>query len=152
VARIFFDLRDAGQQLHRRLSLLERELVSGDASSTDSPPMDVVETGAGIEVIVDLPGIDAQAVTVSCRDGAIVVSGTKRPTHCHHGQAAFHLAERSFGRFAREVKLGGAFDASRATATLAAGELRIVVPRIEERRGQPIAIRVTTATAGQVER
>jgi HSP20 family molecular chaperone IbpA len=50
------------------------------------------------------------------------------------------------------VKLGGAFDASKATATLAAGELRIVVPRIEERRGRPIPIRVNAAPPGQIER
>lgn len=152
MARIFFDLRDGSEDLNRRLGWLERELVSGNTSTSDSPPMDVLETAAGIEIVLDLPGIDAQAVAVSYCDGAVVVSGTKRPTRCHQGQAAFHLAERSFGRFTRAVKLGGAFDANKATANLAAGELRIVVPRIEERRGRPIPIRVNTAPPGQIER
>jgi HSP20 family molecular chaperone IbpA len=56
---------------------------------------------------------------------------------------AFHLAERTFGRFARAITLSGAFDAGRATASLAGGELRVVLPRIEERRGRDIAIEVT---------
>jgi HSP20 family molecular chaperone IbpA len=54
--------------------------------------------------------------------------------------AAFHLAERGFGRFARAVRLAGAFDAGRARATLNAGELRVVLPRIDERRGSEIRI------------
>jgi HSP20 family protein len=95
---------------------------------------------------MDLPGIDAQAVTITYRDGSVVVAGHKRPTRCHHkGKAAFHLAERSFGRFARVVRLAGALDASRARATLTSGELHIVIPRIKERRGQQIGIPVGTA-------
>jgi HSP20 family protein len=95
---------------------------------------------------VDLPGIDAQSVTITYREGAIVVAGHKRPTRCQHkGKAAFHLAERSFGRFTRAVRLAGALDASHARATLSAGELHIVIPRIAERRGQQIGIRVDTA-------
>jgi HSP20 family protein len=151
VARIFFDLRNGSEDLHRRLGWLERELVPGESSPSDSPPMDVLETEAGIEIVLDLPGIDTQAVAVAFKDGAVVISGTKRPTRCHQGQAAFHLAERSFGRFTRAVKLGGAFDANKATATLASGELRIVLPRIEERRGRPITIRVTTPQTDQIE-
>jgi HSP20 family molecular chaperone IbpA len=106
--------------------------------------MDVLETEVGLEVVLDLPGIEAHAVTVTHRDGAVVIAGYKRPTRCHQGQAAFHLAERSFGRFSRGVKLGGAFDPSRATATLAGGELRVVIPRVDEKRGREIRIRIDT--------
>jgi HSP20 family protein len=144
VARIFFDLRNAGEDLQRRLGRLNLELAPGESAPADTPPMDVLETEAGIEIVVDRPGIEPQAVTVTYRDGVVLVAGNKRPTRCQAGQAAFHLAERGFGRFARAVKLGGAFDASRAQATLIAGELRIVVPPIEERRGQEIRIRVDT--------
>ena len=115
-----------------------------EGAPADNPPMDVLETEAGLEVVLDLPGIDAQAVTVTHRDGAVVIAGYKRPTRCHQGQAAFHLAERSFGRFSRGVKLGGAFDPSRATATLAGGELRVLIPRVDERRGREIRIRIDT--------
>jgi HSP20 family protein len=145
VARIFFDLRDAGADPEQGSSWVDRDLGSGGGPSADSPPMDVLETEAGVEIIMDLPGIDAQALSVTYRDGALIVGGHKRPTRCQHkGKAAFHLAERSFGRFTRVVRLGGAFDASRARATLAAGELHIVIPRIGERRGQQISIPVGT--------
>jgi HSP20 family molecular chaperone IbpA len=64
---------------------------------------------------------------------------------CSHGNAAFHLAERTFGRFARAVRISGAVDAGRARATLQTGELRVVIPRIDERRGQEIRIPIETS-------
>ena len=45
----------------------------------------------------------------------------------------------------RAIRLTGAFDAGKATATLSAGELRVMLPRIEERRGGDIRIPVNTA-------
>jgi HSP20 family protein len=145
VARIFFDLTDPLVDVHQRSSWVDREFARGEGPSADSPAMDVLETEAGIEIVVDLPGIDAQAVTITYREGSLVVSGDKRPTRCHHqGKATFHLAQRSFGRFARSVKLRGALDASQARATLANGELHVAIPRIKERRGRQIKIAVGT--------
>jgi HSP20 family protein len=141
VARIFFERRDAGEDLQRRFGRLELAPADG---ADDHPPMDVLETDAGFEIVLDLPGIDAQAVTISSQNDTLVIAGTKGPTRCRHGHVAFHLAERSFGRFRRLVTIGRAFDASRARATLTAGELRIVLPRIDERRGRPIAIAIDT--------
>ena len=130
----------------QRSSWVDRDFVPADGPSADSPPMDVVETQSGIEIVVDLPGIDAQAITITYRNGTVIIAGDKRPTRCRHqGKAAFHLAERSFGRFARTIRLVGALDASRAHATLEAGELHIAIPRIDERRGQQIGIPVTAA-------
>jgi HSP20 family molecular chaperone IbpA len=41
-----------------------------------------------------------------------------------------------FGRFTRAVKLPGAFDVARADARLRDGELRVILPRIDDRRGR----------------
>lgn len=118
---------------------------SGPGAGDCTPPMDVVETAAGIELVFDVPGVPASALTVGFSQGTVYVAGRKSPGGCAHAHAAFHLAERSFGRFVRAVRLIGAFDAGKATATLAAGELRIVLPRIEERRGRDIRIPIKTA-------
>ena len=107
------------------------------------PPMDVLETGVGVELVIDLPGVPASAVTVVFSNGTVIISGRKTPGGCAHAHAAFHLAERSFGRFVRAVRLAGAFDGGRATATLTAGELRVTLPRIEERRGRDVPIAVS---------
>ena len=102
------------------------------------PPMDVVERPDGLEVILDLAGVDAN-VRVAVKAGNLVITGDKRPHRCASG-AAFHVAERTFGPFSRTIPLRLAFDAATIKATLTRGELRIAVPRIEERRGREIDI------------
>ncbi len=106
--------------------------------------MDVLETQESIEIVMDLPGVEAGNVSLSVRDSVLLVSGIKRPTSCRHGHAAFHLAERGFGKFARALRLTTAVDAGRASASLVAGELRIVLPRVDERRGREIRVPITT--------
>ncbi len=142
MARIFFETRPAGEDVRRWFNWLDEEPRPG-GSGDCLPPMDVVETPTGLDITVDLPGVDPDALKVLMQRGVLVIAGTKRPARCQHADAAFHLAERSFGRFARAVRVAGPFDAGRATATLANGELRITLPRIDERRGREIVIPVT---------
>jgi HSP20 family protein len=115
----------------------------GDAARQRSasdwlPPTDVIERADGLEVIMDLAGV-GDSLRVSVVDKILVVSGQKSPGPCNAG-AAFHVAERTFGRFQRAVPLRMAFDARAIKATFFQGELRIVIPRIEDRRGQEIVI------------
>jgi HSP20 family protein len=143
VANISLDRRVNKEDEARYRQWLDDSSGPGGADCT--PPMDVVETAAGIELVFDLPGVPASALSVGFSQGTVYVAGRKSPGGCAHAHAAFHLAERSFGRFVRAVRLIGAFDTGKATATLAAGELRVVLPRIEERRGRDIRIPVKTA-------
>lgn len=115
---------------------------SGSQGGECVPSMDVLETTEGIEILMDVPGVSASGIRLFFSQGTVVIAGEKRPAVCTHREAAFHLAERGFGRFARAVRLDGAFDAGRITATLNDGELRIVLPRIEERRGRDIRIEI----------
>jgi HSP20 family protein len=122
-----------------RRAFREAGQLGRDAAAGWVPPMDVIERPEGIEVVLDLAGARA-AVQVTVKAGMLVIAGEKRPPGpCAHG-AAFHVAERTFGAFVRAVPLRMAFDAAGIKATLANGELRIVVPRIEERRGREIDI------------
>jgi HSP20 family protein len=113
--------------------------VGREAATGWVPPMDVIERPEGIEVILDLAGARG-AVRVTVKGGVLIIAGEKRPPGpCARG-AAFHVAERTFGAFVRAVPLRMAFDAAGIKATLASGELRINVPRIEDRRGREIDI------------
>jgi HSP20 family protein len=143
VAHIYWEHRELLDDPRLR-QLLEGESSPGAAGDC-TPPMDVVETSAGVEVLLDLPGVPRSHVTVVFSQGTLVVAGRKVPRSCAHSEAAFHLAERGFGRFVRAVRLSGAFDGGQAQASLAEGELRIVLPRIQERRGRDIRIDVAGA-------
>jgi HSP20 family protein len=143
VAHIYLERRSAPEDPRFR-QWLDNQSGPGAAGECE-PPMDVIETAAAIELIVDLPGVAASSINVLFSQGTVIVAGRKAPAVCAHAQAAFHLAERSFGRFVRAVRLTGAFEASKATAKFEAGELHVVLPRIEERRGRDIKIPVTGA-------
>jgi HSP20 family molecular chaperone IbpA len=99
------------------------------------PALDVVETSSAIEIVVDVVGVPAAAVRVLFRDDVLIVAGEKAPPPTV-SEPNFHLLERGFGRFARAVRLSGAFEIDQAQATLTAGELTIVLPKRAERRGQ----------------
>jgi HSP20 family protein len=135
VASIFLERRSLDDDLRRLVEQLTREESASTAECT--VPLDVIETSAAIEILMDLVGVTADAVKIVVAHSTVLITGEKRPAACEHcGQAAFHVAERVFGRFTRAVKLSGAFDVARADARLRNGELRLVLPRIEERRGR----------------
>lgn len=123
------------------------ELEYGDPTPTGEcvPPLDLYEVDDTMVVVIDLPGVPAESVQALVKDGVLVVAGEKPAAACGASKdvARFHLAERGFGRFARAVRLTGPVDATRAEATLDAGVLRVTVPRVNDRRGAPIRIRIT---------
>jgi HSP20 family protein len=143
VARIYFERRDLPEDLQRLFDVVSEGASDRPMSVADcNPPLDVIESETGIEIVVDIPGVPPDAVQIVSARNVLMIAGEKTAPVCAHREAAFHLAERSFGRFARVVHLDGAFDAGRASAASASGELRITVPRIDERRGREIRIPV----------
>jgi HSP20 family protein len=136
MARVYVERRELPDDLRRILE-------AGAAAVEFTPPIDVVETDASIEILLDLPGVAAAQIDVVFSGNVLLIAGEKMPAAPDDGDAAFHIAERGFGRFARAIGVEGAFDAGKATAALTNGELRVVLPRIPERRGKRIRIPVT---------
>ena len=100
------------------------------------PVVDVFETERAVEVVLDLPGVAPEAIRILFKGSVLLIVGEKeRPDLTKRGPASFHLVERDFGRFARAVRINSAVDGSQVQAWLASGELRVVLPRITERRG-----------------
>ena len=132
---------DAG----RLLAELDRE-VPGVASLNAEcrPPVDVLETANAVEIVVDVPGVSPESLRIAVRRNTLLIVGAKIAAPAD-ANVRYHLAERSYGRFARAVRLSSAVDASRARATAAGGELRIVLPHVNDRRGAVLLIPVDQA-------
>ena len=111
------------------------------------PSLDVLETDRAVEVTVDVSGVPAEALRVLFRSGVLLIAGEKAPVPVASHQT-FHLIEREFGRFARAVRLNGALDVQHAHVRLRNGELRIVLPKLEERRGQALRIAIAPDEVG----
>jgi HSP20 family protein len=138
------DIRELFEDLAATLDH-EQRAYSGECH----PSLDVLETEAAVEVIVDVAGVPPEALRVVFRAGVLIVAGEKAPAHAAAAQT-FHLVEREFGRFARAVRLSGAFDVARSSASVRDGELTIILPKLGDRRNRAHRIQVTaTAPAPQ---
>ncbi len=136
---------DAPGWRHLRHALLDVDSRGGDRPATAAAPlMDVLETSTGLEIVVDVPGLTADHLQVIVQNGTLHVLGEKRPSTACRAGAMFLVAERTAGRFLRSVPLRFAFDAGEIKATIRQGELRISVPRREDRRGREITIPIET--------
>jgi HSP20 family protein len=109
------------------------------------PLLDVFETQDALDLVLDVPGVPATNIRILVKSGVVIVAGEKdRPEPKRQGSASYHLVERDFGRFARAVRIHVAVDAAKAEATLRDGELRIVLPKIAERRGRGLLVKIAT--------
>jgi HSP20 family protein len=106
------------------------------------PPLDVLETDDAVEVVMDMSGVAPAAVRVVFRAGVLLIAGEKAAP-LPKGAKTFHLVEREFGRFARGVRLNGAFDVQHGRASIRDGELTILLPKLVERRGRAHRIAIT---------
>jgi HSP20 family protein len=116
----------------------EQRAYSGECH----PALDVIETDRAIEIIMDVSGIPAHALRIVYRASVVIIAGEKAPTPAVAEQT-YHLVEREFGRFARAVRVNGAFDIATAHASVRNGELSIVLPKRDERRDQRHRIAIT---------
>ncbi len=107
------------------------------------PALDIMETTEATEVVVDVPGVRPDSLRVAIRANTVMIVGVKL-VPAAPANARFHLAERTYGRFARAVRIAGAFDGKRARAILENGLLRVVLPPIDDRRGKLVQVTIET--------
>src|SRR5262245_57609341 len=119
-----FEATEFAEEIRQLFAELGR--ASTEVLGECSTALDVYETDDAVEVVVDLPGVEAAAIRVIAKGGSLLVAGQKTPRR-GAGDSSFHLVERGFGRFARMVHLTAPCDTARARALLRNGELRITL-------------------------
>jgi HSP20 family protein len=104
------------------------------------PALDVRETDDNFELTLDLPGIDPKDVSVNYEDGMLTVSGKREFSEERQGET-WHRIERSFGTFARSVRLPRTADPDKIEAGFDKGVLTISVPKAETAKPRQIEVR-----------
>lgn len=97
------------------------------------PLADVVETPEGFLILVELPGLEREDVSVEVHGSELVVFGERRPPADLSG-AAFQNMERSYGCFSRRFTLSAEIDPSAVEARMRAGLLHIRISKRPPRR------------------
>lgn len=131
------DATDLAQDIRELFEELSRAggPAPGSYSGDCHPSIDVRETEHTVEVTMDVAGVPGASIRILFRSGVLLIAGDKTPAPAQPSPT-FHLVERAFGRFARAVRLSGAFNVQAAHATLRDGELTITLPKQQERRGR----------------
>lgn len=89
--------------------------------------MDLADTPEGLELTVELPGMEEKDVNVAVADGVLTVSGEKK-FESEKKDKNYHFVERSYGSFSRSLALPQGVKADQIKATMSKGVLKVVVP------------------------
>jgi HSP20 family protein len=120
------------------------DLDGGQDSGSWTPIADIVENDDALLVTIELPGVRPAQLEIATHGGDVILTGEKNRPDLD-GTVRSHVAERAYGRFRRVVHLGVPVNTHKAEAVLADGTLRIKFPKVPNRRGEEVAIKVTTA-------
>ena len=104
------------------------------------PLVDLFETEDMLVAIVELAGVDQDALDISVEDRTLAVRGA-RSLASERQPSSYHVMEISHGRFERVVPLPVSVDPDRTAASVRNGMLEICMPKT---RAQRISISVVT--------
>jgi HSP20 family protein len=98
-----------------------------------APRADVVETDAGVEVTVELPGLEEKDIEVALSDDVLTVKGEKKLERKEE-KKGYYMSERSYGAVFRSIPLPPGVDSDKAEATFRNGVLTVRLPQRPDAR------------------
>jgi HSP20 family molecular chaperone IbpA len=103
-----------------------------------TPPVDIYETGEGLVVKADLPGVDKENLDVRVENNLLSIRG--RATHAAPGDPIY----REYGliNFFRQFELNERVDQSKISADLKNGVLTLNLPKAEEAKPRKIDVKI----------
>ncbi|WP_034384931.1 Hsp20/alpha crystallin family protein [Deinococcus sp. YIM 77859] len=131
------------EELTQRMDRAFGGMVSGQVSRL-APPVDVHEDEQGLELTLDLPGVDPADIQIEAENQTLTVQAKRTYTR-NEGRTA-HRVERAYGTFIRTFSVPAKYDLTKVEADFNHGALTIRVPRSEAAQKRNIQVR----TGGQL--
>jgi HSP20 family protein len=103
----------------------------GEALWGAMPAADIVETGGGYVISVEMPGVSAGDVEVRLSDERLSVKGEKKE-HADIERKGVHISERRYGALQRSFRVPEGVDRNKIEASFANGVLTVVLPKVAE--------------------
>jgi HSP20 family protein len=125
-------------ELNSRLRSPESEGFFGPSAAGVYPPINVFRDPKGNLVIrAELPGVKPEAITVSCEQRRLTLSGERKPESAENG---YHRRERSYGKFSRSIQLPVDLDIDHAEAKFHQGVLTLSIPQAAAAKSHQISV------------
>lgn len=109
---------------------------NGNRTTGFTPALEVRETADEYLVLVDLPGVTIDDVTIEVNDQVLTLSGVRMPVETGEVQ----LGERAYGSFARNLTLPRDVDSEAIAADYTDGVLTMRIPKPAEQKPKKITI------------
>lgn len=109
-----------------------------------TPQVEVSETDKELQVTAELPGIDPKDVEVALVDDVLTIRGEKQAQQQEGQERDYHLTERSYGTFARYLRLPFHADPQQVQAAFKDGVLKLTIPKPEEAQQKVHRIAIST--------
>ena len=98
---------------------------------------EVWETALAVVIQIEVPGISLEDMQVSFSRGRIRIRGIKRRIGSDSLDRTFHVKERVFGLFERNLELPPGADSARAEISYRDGVLTIIMPKLDATPPRP---------------
>ena len=105
-----------------------------------APSMDVSETKDSLIAKLEVPAMDPKDIQISLQENLLTIKGEKRQEQ-EEKEEHYHRVERTYGMFARSVRLPVTVDGSKVVASFKNGLLTITLPKTPTSKGTTIPIK-----------
>jgi HSP20 family protein len=119
------------------------DLASGDNGYL-RPKIDVKETDASIDIVVDVPGVSDSDLDVQVEGKTLILKG-KRSTENREDNDEYKIVERSYGSFMRSITLPFEPDADDIDGKLDSGVLTLTIQKPKETVEKVKTVKITRA-------
>lgn len=103
-----------------------------------TPPVDIYETGEGLVVKADLPGVGKENLDVRVENNLLTIHG--KAAHAAPGESIYR--EYELVNFFRQFELNEKVDQGKISADLKHGVLTLQLPKAEEAKPRKIDVRI----------
>lgn len=127
---------------NQELNVREKQETPGEvtrAGRTYVPNVDIYETKEGLWLWADMPGVDAQSISIQLDDGVLSIEGQVDLKEYENVTPLY--TEYNVGNYLRRFTLSSDVDSDRIVARMQNGVLALEIPKTERAKPRTIAIR-----------
>ena len=129
----------------KAMAVQEQEMVPEETERTREcrcfvPRADIYELDENIYVVLDMPGINENAVEITLEKNVLNVKGFSQIEE--HDNFSMVRAEYEIGDYERSFRISDAIDQSKIEANYKNGVLKLTLPKAEEAKARKISVQV----------
>ncbi|MGC9522595.1 MAG: Hsp20/alpha crystallin family protein [Anaerolineae bacterium] len=137
-------MADNNEEVKQMEQVEKEEIAESEAERTRARPAfvpraDIRETEDAIELVLDVPGVDADSVDITLEGDTLSIEGYTDPSVPEGYQLAY--AEYRVGDYRRRFAIGSEIDQDGIEAKVKDGVLRLRLPKVEEAKTKRVTVK-----------